>query len=323
MQANDDIVMEVRDLTVRFRRSGGNSLFPGTFEAVRGVSLAVRRGETLGIVGESGCGKSTVAKVMMGIEKPARGEVWFGGQRIDNLSAKALRPLRPRFQMVFQDSASSLNPRKTVGALIEAPMRFHGGVPAGRVAELLDRVGLPENMAGRYPHELSGGQRQRVCIARALALNPELLVLDEPVSALDVSVQAQVLNLLRDLQAQLNLTCVFIGHGLGAVRYVSDRIAVMYMGRVVETGPAEALFARPAHPYTRALLDAAPSADYALRDRPRAILAGELDENPPEGACCLYRRCPRATDACLKHGDALVEVEPERFAACDREIIRE
>ena len=320
LQADNGIVMEVRRLTKRFRKSGGNGLFPATFEAVRDVSLTVRRGETLGIVGESGCGKSTVARIMMGIEKPTAGEVWFEGQRIDTLSARALRPLRPRFQMVFQDSASSLNPRKTVGTLIEAPMRFHGGAPKGRVAELLSMVGLPENMAQRYPHELSGGQRQRVCIARALALGPELLVLDEPVSALDVSVQAQVLNLLRDLQAQLDLTCVFIGHGLGAVRYVSDRIAVMYMGRVVESGPAEALFARPAHPYTRALLDAAPSADYALRDRPRATLAGELDEIPPEGACCLYRRCPRATDACLRHEDALAEVESEHFAACDKEI---
>ncbi len=320
----DRPLMELRGVSKRFRRSGGNSLFQSTFEAVRDVSLTVRRGETLGIVGESGCGKSTVARVMMGIERPTRGEVWFDGVRIDRLSQRALRPLRPRFQMVFQDSASSLNPRKTVGALIAAPMRFHGvarGAAAReRTAALLDTVGLPAAMALRYPHELSGGQRQRVCIARALALNPELLVLDEPVSALDVSVQAQVLNLLRDLQAKLDLTCVFIGHGLGAVRYVSDRIAVMYMGRVVETGPAEALFARPAHPYTRALLDAAPSADYALRDRPRLTLAGEPDETPPPGACSLCRRCPLADDACLRHDDALRPVPGEegRQAACAR-----
>ena len=326
MPAESGALMEVRHLTKRFRKSGENSLFPRTFEAVRDVSLTVRRGEVLGIVGESGCGKSTVARVMMGIEKPTRGEIWFDGQRIDQLSPAALRPLRPRFQMVFQDSASSLNPRKTVRSLIEAPMRFNGvarGAAAEkRVAGLLDMVGLPAAMALRYPHELSGGQRQRVCIARALALDPELLVLDGPVSALDVSVQAQVLNLLRDLQRQLALTCVFIGHGLGAVHYVSDRIAVMYMGRVVELGDSDALFARPAHPYTRALLDAAPSADYALRDRARLTLAGELDEAAPAGACCLCPRCPMADDACLAHSDALEPVDGDEghLAACVRGI---
>ncbi len=321
MEKNDRPLMELRQVTKRYRRAG-RGLFSCEFEALRDVSLAVYRGEALGIVGESGCGKSTAARIMMGIERPTAGEVWFDGVRIDTLSPRALKPLRPRFQMVFQDSASSLNPRKTVGALIAAPMRFHNvtsrdGLGA-RIAALLDMVGLSAAMAGRYPHELSGGQRQRVCIARALALEPELLVLDEPVSALDVSVQAQVLNLLRDLQTRLNLTCVFIGHGLGAVRYVSDRIAVMYMGRIVETGPVEALFARPAHPYTRALLDAAPSADYALRDRPRVMLSGELDEAAPSGACSLYRRCPFAKEACLRHDDALRAVpgQAARYSAC-------
>ena len=321
MEKNDRPLMELRRVSKRYRRAG-RGLFPCSFEALRDMSLAVCRGETLGIVGESGCGKSTAARIMMGIERPTTGEVWFDGVRIDTLSQRALRPLRPRFQMVFQDSASSLNPRKTEGALIAAPMRFHDAIPPGsyhqRTAELLDMVGLSAAMAGRYPHELSGGQRQRVCIARALALGPELLVLDEPVSALDVSVQAQVLNLLRDLQARLNLTCVFIGHGLGALRYVSDRIAVMYMCRIVETGPAQTLFSHPSHPYTLALLDAAPSADYALRDRPRVMLSGELDEPAPSGACCLYRRCPFAREACLRRDDVLRPVPRQimRYSAC-------
>ena len=320
--ANESPVMEVRGLTKRFRVSGENSLFARTFEAVRDVSLQILRGETFGIVGESGCGKSTLARLMMGIEKPTSGEVRFQGTRIDDMSPGRLRALRPRFQMVFQDSASSLNPRKTVETLLTAPMVYHDiakGADARRRAEaLLETVGLSPAMARRYPHELSGGQRQRVCIARALALNPELVVLDEPVSALDVSIQAQILNLLRDLQAQLGLTCVFIGHGLGAVHYISHRIAVMYMGRVVELGPSDALFENPAHPYTRALLDAAPSTDYALRDRPRVMLKGELGEKTSEGACCLVNRCPYAVESCLRCDGQLKPVpgHPDRRSAC-------
>ena len=321
----EDNLMEVRGLTKRYRVSGENSLFARTFEAVRDVSLAIPRGETFGIVGESGCGKSTLARLMMCLERPTAGEVWFRGQRIDDMPAGRLRALRPRFQMVFQDSGSSLNPRKTVGALLREPMLCHRIVPAeGAAAEirrLLDTVGLPAAMAERYPHELSGGQRQRVCIARALSLRPELVVLDEPVSALDVSVQAQILNLIRDLQAALGLTCVFIGHGLGAVHYISHRIAVMYMGRVVETGPSDEVFDHPAHPYTRALLDAAPSADYALRDRPRVMLKGELDDAPRPGACCLYRRCPCAGEECLCHDDALRPTgRADHLAACLRAL---
>ena len=305
-------VIETRGLCKNFRVSGENSLIARTFPAVRDVSLTIRRGETFGIVGESGCGKSTVARLMMCIEKPTAGEIWFEGTRVDNLPEGKRRALRPKFQMVFQDSGSSLNPRKTVGAQIREPMLHHKIVPADqaekRARELLDTVGLPEAMYSRYPHELSGGQRQRVCIARALSLNPDLVVLDEPVSALDVSVQAQILNLLRELQARLGLTCVFIGHGLGAVHYISHRIAVMYMGRVIETGDSEELFNHPAHPYTRALLDAAPSADPALRDRDRVALVGEVGEAVPAGACSLFPRCPYATEECLKFENKLIEV---------------
>ena len=322
--ANADIVLETRGLCKNFRVSGENSLIARTFPAVCDVNLTIRRGETFGIVGESGCGKSTVAKLMMCIEKPTAGEIWFEGQRIDTLSEQKRRALRPKFQMVFQDSGASLNPRKTVGAQLCAPMLRHKivapGDAAARARELLDTVGLPAAMYGRYPHELSGGQRQRVCIARALSLNPDLVVLDEPVSALDVSVQAQILNLLRDLQARLGLTCVFIGHGLGAVHYISHRIAVMYMGRVIETGDSEELFNHPAHPYTRALLDAAPSSDPLLRDRARVALVGEVGEAVPAGACSLFPRCPVATEACLRFENRMTEVpgRPGHLSACLR-----
>lgn len=260
-----EVLMEARGLTKRFRESGSTLLRPHWLWAVSGVDLVIRRGETLGIVGESGCGKSTVAKLLMGLEKPDGGEILFHGQRLDGLPERRLRPLRPRFQMVFQDSGSSLNPRKRVLDILADPMVRHGIVPrreAGREVErLLRQVGLTPEHALRYPHEFSGGQRQRICIARALSLKPEVVVLDEPVSALDVSVQAQILNLLRDLQGELGLTYLFIGHGLGAVHYMSHRIAVMYMGKVVEQGDGEKLFAHPLHPYTRALLSAIPYPD--------------------------------------------------------------
>ena len=357
---SDTPVLEAKGLCKTYKVSGENSLFAKNFSAVKDVSFAVYPGETFGIVGESGCGKSTVAKLLMCLEKPTSGEVYFQGQRTDDLPEAQRRKLRPRFQMVFQDSGSSLNPRKRVGDILREPMQYHfasldrkdsykaeepscgflGKGPGenrslaskerfspeknsfldARVEELLSLVGLPAEMKNRYPHEFSGGQRQRICIAKALSLNPDVIVLDEPVSALDVSVQAQILNLLRDLQEKLNLTYLFIGHGLGAVHYLSSRIAVMYRGRVVEMGGSDALFDHPAHPYTRALLDAAPVADYALRGRNRVSLSGEVDEEPPAGACPLYARCPYKTEDCLRFQGEMTAVPSDEthLSVCHR-----
>lgn len=312
-------MLELRGLRKRYR-TGGTLLRPRYLDAVDGVELTIREGEFFGVVGESGCGKSTLARLIMGIEKPTAGEIILKGQRIDDLPERRRRPLRPKFQMVFQDSGSSLNPRKQVISLIAEPMLMHGLITRRtaekRVAELLAMVGLPRDMMKRYPHELSGGQRQRVCLARALALNPELLVLDEPVSALDVSVQAQILNLLRDLQAQLGLTCIFIGHGLAAVRYVSRRMGVMYMGRMVEIGDAETLFASPAHPYTRALVDAAPALD-TPETAARMTLSGEIGRKPEQG-CPLMSRCPMAQASCGQNTGVLAPVmaDAAHVSAC-------
>ena len=312
-------LLELRNLSKSFPVPGG-VFHKRQFPAVTDVSLSIQPGETFGIVGESGCGKTTVARLIMGLEKPTAGEVWFRGQRLDHLSEDKRRPLRPKIQMVFQDSGSSLNPRKRVADILAEPMLYHGVVEKSqadaRVEELLRQVGLPAELKDRYPHEFSGGQRQRICIARALSLNPELVVLDEPVSALDVSVQAQILNLLKDLQAELGLTYIFIGHGLAAVRYVSRRMAVMYMGRVVEMGDADELFDHPAHPYTRALMDAAPVADYALRGRHRLTIAGEVGRETPDGGCPFRFRCPFAAERCAAAEPALRELSADHWSAC-------
>ena len=277
----------------------------GAVQAVDGLDFEIRRGETLGLVGESGCGKSTTGRLLLQLLRPSAGRVIMDKQELTTLSAEELRTSRRHMQMIFQDPYASLNPRMMVGEIIEEPLRVHGvGVgPATRtkrVQELLERVGLNPHYANRYPHEFSGGQRQRIGIARALATNPNFIVADEPISALDVSIQAQVINLLDDLKQELGLTYLFIAHDLAMVRYLSDRVAVMYLGRIVELGDRDAVYERPLHPYTRGLLSAIPIPDPAKEaKRKRIILQGDVPNpaRPPAG-CRFHPRCPIATDIC-------------------------
>jgi oligopeptide/dipeptide ABC transporter ATP-binding protein len=289
---------QAQGVTRRFRARGG------WIQALRGVSLAVTRGEVLGIVGESGCGKSTLARLLVGLDAPDNGNVSFDGVDVASLRGAPRRQFHRRAQMVFQDPYGSLNPRLTVGETLAEALRVHRIVPRenvpARVAELLDQVHLPRDAAARRPHEFSGGQRQRVGIARALALAPELIVADEPVSALDVSVQAGIINLLSELRTKLGLTLVFITHDLRLVRHLTERVAVMYLGKVVETGPTAAIFARPRHPYTRALIGALPRLDPDAPPRP-APISGEVPSplNPPSG-CAFHPRCPAAQIAQCK-----------------------
>ena len=286
-------------------KSGMFSRSAGVVRAVDGVSFQLFEGETLGLVGESGCGKSTLGRQLVGLEHPTGGRVDYDGHDLGHMSQAQMKPFRTQLQMIFQDSYSSLNPRKHVFEILAEPMLYHGLAKRGdvysHVVRLLDMVGLPKNCLGRYPHEFSGGQRQRIGIARALSLNPRLLVCDEPVSALDVSIQAQILNLLRDLQKELGLTCIFIGHGLGAVNYVSDRIAVMYLGKMVEIADRKELFDHPLHPYSRALFEAVPIADpRKRRKRSEGIVGGETasNVNTPSG-CPFHPRCPHCKGECM------------------------
>jgi oligopeptide/dipeptide ABC transporter ATP-binding protein len=296
MSDNGNLV-ELEHLTKRFAvKQGVFARGRAQVHAVEDVTLTVRRGETLGIVGESGCGKSTTARLMLRLLDPTGGKVVFEGQDITHISQRAMRPLRREMQMIFQDPYSSLNPRKTVGQIIGAPFAIHrtGGDTKMRVRELLERVGLSPEHYNRYPHEFSGGQRQRIGVARALALQPKLIVCDEPVSALDVSIQAQILNLLRSLQKDFNLTFVFISHDLSVIRQISDRIAVMYLGHVVELGDSESIYEHPKHPYTGALLSAVPRPSTAGDGRQRIVLSGDVPSpvSPPQ-ACVFHTRCPR------------------------------
>lgn len=326
--AEEQPLLVVRDLKKYYPVKGG--LIPHTvsqIKAVDGVSFFIRAGETLGLVGESGCGKSTIGRQIVRLEKPTAGRVFFDGRPISDMPAREFSPVRTQLQMVFQDSYSSLNPRKKVFDILAEPMIYHHMVTrAGAEAEvdrLLDLVGLIHDSKDRYPHEFSGGQRQRICIARALSLRPRLLVCDEPVSALDVSIQAQILNLLRDLQKEMKLTILFIGHGLGAVHYVSSRIAVMYLGRIVEIAGAQELFTHPVHPYAQALCAAVPSLDPDDRDRV-FVLKGEAAAapaavgGPARSGCRFYPRCPMAQASCLEKEPELAPVSPGsgHLAAC-------
>ena len=293
-------LVELENLKVYFPIKSGIVLdrHVGDIRAVDDVSLTIRRGETVGLVGESGCGKSTVGRTIIRLYKPTDGRILFDGQDISKLSERELRPLRRRMQMIFQDPYASLNPRHSVGRIVGEPLRSHGLATRreadSRVRDLLQIVGLPTDAAGRYPHEFSGGQRQRIGLARALALNPDFVVADEPVSALDVSIQAQIINLLETLQEEFELTYLFIAHDLAVVRHISDRIAVMYLGWIVEVSPAAELYDNPLHPYTISLLSAVPIPDPVVeRERESILLAGDLPSpaNPP-AACRFHTRCP-------------------------------
>jgi len=299
----------------------------GYIKAVDGVSFSIMQGETLGLVGESGCGKSTIGRQLVGLERPTAGSIYYKGTDLFERKKEERKKIRTDLQMVFQDSYSSLNPRKHIYEILAQPMLYHKVSTKGTIekdiAELLDMVGLPTNVLGRYPHEFSGGQRQRIGIAKALSLNPEFIVCDEPVSALDVSIQAQILNLLKSLQRELHLTLLFVGHGLGAVNYVSNRIAVMYLGKIVEIGRAEDVFRHPVHPYTKALLEAVPVPDPEIEDKERDILQGEIgsSKEPPSG-CRFHTRCPYAVRACGREEPVMLEVaagaEGGHYAACPR-----
>jgi len=320
-------LLKARNVSKQFRV--GNSILPGgntIVHAVDNVSLDVWRGETLGLVGESGCGKSTLGRCLVRLYEISAGKIEFEGNDISTAGTRALRPIRQRMQMVFQDPYSSLNPRRRVADLLAEPLKVHGKRSRAeikeRVAELMRLVELLPDHLNRFPHEFSGGQRQRIGIARAIALEPSLVVADEPVSALDVSIQAQIVNLFADLQERLGLTYVFIAHDLSVVRQVSTRTAVMYLGSIVESGPTEEIFRSPRHPYSEALISAVPSADLDRTNRrERIVLQGDVPSpiNPPSG-CRFHPRCRYATERCRMERPKLAEIEPGRLVACHHPV---
>jgi len=325
MAMTSDPLLSVKDLKVHFPVTEG-ALWQrqvGSVKAVDGISFDLRRGETFSLVGESGCGKSTTALAVLRMLGITSGSVVFEGRDITNMDAATIRPLRRRMQMVYQDPFASLNPRMKIGDIIGEPLVVHGlatdkGIYQARVRELMDLVGLLPEMAGRYPHEFSGGQRQRVGIARALALEPDLLICDEAVSALDVSIQAQIINLLMDLQDELGLTYLFIAHDMSVVRHISTRVGVMYLGQLVEIAERDQLFDSPSHPYTVGLMAAVPVADPEIEaTRPQQLIVGEVPSvrNPPSG-CRFHPRCPHARESCTVDAPALRKIEDGRRVAC-------
>jgi oligopeptide transport system ATP-binding protein len=319
-----EVLLEVRDLVKHFPVGGGFfKRAEGTVRAVDGVSFSLRRGETLGLVGESGCGKTTTGRCILQLERPTSGQIVFEGTDLATHSEKQLRELRRHMQVIFQDPYSSLNPRMTIGQILAEPLKVHrlaSGKAAreARIQELLTQVGLLPQHAQRYPHQLSGGQRQRVGIARALAMEPSLVICDEPVSALDVSIQAQIINLLEELQSRLGLTYLFIAHDLSVVRHISDRVVVMYLGKVVEVADRQTLYEAPVHPYTRALLSAVPIPDPKLEaTRERTVLRGEIPSPlTPPGGCVFHTRCPMAEARCSAEIPQLKEMQPGHWGAC-------
>lgn len=318
---NSEYILELHNVKKYFPiRTGLLNRVVGHVKAVDDVSLAIRKGETFGLVGESGCGKSTLGRVVLNLQKATEGEVMFRGRDVQQVSGQELRRMRRQMQIIFQDPFGSLNPRFLVGDIIGEPLRLHEPSSAAkidkRVVELMELVGLDATRRNRYPHEFSGGQRQRIGIARAIALNPEFIVADEAVSALDVSVQSQVINLLMKLQRELGLTFLFIAHGLNVVRHISDRVGVMYLGKIVEIAPTEDLFDKPLHPYTAALLSSIPRAD-PNRKRERIVLQGDVPSpaNPPSG-CRFHPRCPAAQAKCSVEEPKLEFASEERQVAC-------
>lgn len=325
--ADGDVLLEVKNLKMHFPVTSG-LLFQRTvayIKAVDDVSFVVRRGETLGLVGESGCGKTTTGRCILQLYRPTAGQIWFEGQELTGLSTRRMRLMRRQMQVIFQDPYSSLNPRMTAGNIIGEPLTVHGLVSSKveyreRVADLLQNVGLNPYMADRFPHEFSGGQRQRIGVARALSVGPKFIVADEPVSALDVSIQAQIINLLEDLQERYSLTYLFIAHDLSVVRHISDRVAVMYLGHLVELAGRNEIYRNPIHPYTKALLSAVPIPDPVIdAQRDRILLSGEVPSplNPPSG-CVFHPRCPIAAEDCSRVLPELREVESQHWASCIR-----